>query len=139
MTKNRQKPCAVFSEAELRDLRRVPWGFKIVIGMFMAIVALIFVPFQTVTQLGQQVGVLTAIQAERRTLYEKQLDMQQQRMEKIESVYTSFQKKFYWINRNSREANEKIEKVLLRLERLDKGAGILEMSRSSAGLPSRRK
>lgn len=139
MAKNRQKPCSVFTEEELRELRRVPWGMKIVIGLFVAIVVLIFVPFQTVTQLGHQVGILTAVQTERRALYEKQLEMQQQRLEKVEAAHAAFQKKFYWINRHSREANEKIEKVLLRLERFGSNSGSIEISRSAAGLPSKRR
>lgn len=139
MKKNRSKPCSVFTEEEVRDLRRVPGGLKLIVGLFVAIVALIFVPFQTVSQLAGQVGTLTAVQAERRTLYEKELEFHKIRMEKIESAHISFQKRFYWIDRHSREANEKIERVLQQIERrAAKNGGIFEISRSPAGLPSTR-
>ena len=132
MSKTDQEPCSVFTDAELRDLRRVPFAMKLVVGLFVAIVALIFVPFQTVTQLSTQVGALSAIQTERRTLYESRLDMQRKRLDKMEDTYAKFEKRIYWIDRHSREANEKIERLLRRVES-DNGPKVLSMSRRGSG------
>lgn len=132
-----KKPCAVFSVEEIRELRRIPWGLRLIIGLFVAIVALIFVPFQTVNQLSTQVGSIVAIQTERRGFYEKEIALQMERIKKIEDVHAAFSKKFYWIDRHSRETHEKVREILRRMS-AGRSGDILELSRRPAGIPSAR-
>ncbi len=136
--KTDQEPCSVFSIDEIRDLRRVPWGMKLIIGLFIAIVAMIFVPFQTVTQLGSQVGTLTAIQTERRTFHEREMDLQRKRIAAMEAAHTSFRKRLYWIDRHSRETNEKMRELLKQTSGSGSGdqSRAWKLSRSGGEVPS---
>lgn len=132
MSKTDQEPCSVFTTDELRDLRRIPWAMRLVVGLFVAIVVLIFVPFQTVTNLGTQVGTLSAIQSERRTLYESRLDMHRKRIEKMEETCSKFEKRIYWIDRHSRETHEQMQRLLKRID-AESGPKVLSMSRRGSG------
>lgn len=114
----RRPTCAVFSEREVEEIRKIPGLMKWILLLFIAIVVLIFVPFQTVTKLSEQVGAMTSQAAtftvmleEKRQIALRNQQRQSQRMKKIEEQHLSFQKKFYWINRNSREANRGIQEL----------------------------
>lgn len=120
--KKDRRPCSVFSDREVDEIRKVPGMMKWILLIFAAIVILIFVPFQTVSQLAEQVGTLSAIVKERREAELKFRENQAERLSALENKTCLSPKKFYWINRNSREANERIKEL----------KNLLELSRSSA-------
>jgi len=116
----------VFSEGEIGEIRKIPGMIKLIMGLFVAIVALIFVPFSTVTKLAEQVGELSAIVKERRAAALEFQKNNTSRLIALESKTCLPPKKFYWINRNSREANE-------RLKELESALGAVNCSQASRG------
>jgi hypothetical protein len=113
MHKERRPPYynSVFTADEVQEIRRMTGTMRVILGLFIAIVVLIFIPFHTVSQLSKEVGALTAIVSDQKEWVLKDRDETRLRINKIEERYISLDKKFYWINRNSREANEKIGKL----------------------------
>ena len=99
--------CGVFSAEEIRIFKGLPRLINYILGLFITIIVLIFVPFAIITHLSMQVGSLTSVMEER----EKRVQTDQLRIEKLENKFEKFQDKFYWVNRNSREANEGIKKL----------------------------
>ena len=69
MAKKRRPRCTAFSDREIVEIRKVPIMMKIIIGFFIAILAGIFMPFQTISVLSRDVGALTAVQIERQAEY----------------------------------------------------------------------
>lgn len=133
MSETDQKPCSVFSDEEIRELRRMPWALKLIVGLFVAIVALIFMPFQTVTQLGSEVGKMSAIQTERSNFYEKKLQMHLDRIKKVEEFHAGIEKRLYWIDRNSRETNDKMRELFRQIKRSENQPQNWKLSRSGMG------
>ena len=99
MEKDRGPICSVFSDHEINDIRRMPALLKILTAVFLAILAGIFVPFQTVSELSKNVGSLIAIQEERQKSYLRDRQADGERLKK-------FEKKLYWIDRNQQEARD---------------------------------
>lgn len=100
--RNRRPLCSVFSDEEIRDLRKIPGLLKILIAIFLAILAGIFMPFQTVSELSKNVGSLLAVQQERQRGYLRDRLTDGERLKK-------FEKKLYWIDRNQQEARDAIK------------------------------
>lgn len=136
--------CSAFSENEIIEIRRTPAMFKAILAIFIAIVVLIFVPFQTVTKLAEQVGTLSAIVNDRRAAEIEFKKSSIARLSALENKTCLPPKKFYWINRNSREANEKLKDLKTFLGSLNCSQRFqssekaeLFPPRSESGLPGR--
>jgi hypothetical protein len=111
--------CSIFSISEIAALRKVPGAMKLIIALFLVIMGLMFTPMISISRLAEQVGEVSAILKERRATDLEFRERQRERLAALEKKTCLEPKKFYWINRNSREANEKIED----LRRLLEGAG----------------
>jgi len=106
--------CRVFSTQEITAIKQVPGMMKVLIVLFAAIVVLIFIPFQTVTTLATSVGELTSGMSalttrtaeQNRRIIDRHKDISE-----LKKQYDEMQKKLYWINRNSREANERVKEL----------------------------
>ena len=142
---DRRPQCSAFSEGEIGEIRKIPGMIKLIMGLFVAIVALIFVPFQTVTKLAEQVGELSAIVKERRASALEFQRNNKRRLTALEGKTCLPSKKFYWINRNSREANERLKELEVLLgavncSQVSRGADKADdifPPRSESGLPGR--
>jgi hypothetical protein len=104
MNSNRRPNCSVFSDQEIAEARKVPVMMKIIIGLFLAILAGIFMPFHTVSDLSKNVGALTAVQIERQNSYLRNREQDEARLKK-------FEKKLYWIDRNLQDATTAIKNL----------------------------
>lgn len=104
MKTNRRPTCSVFSNEEIPEIRKIPVLLKVLIALFLAILAGIFVPFQTVSELSKNVGSLIAIQEERQKSYLRDRQADNERLKK-------FEKKLYWIDRNQQEARDAIKEL----------------------------
>jgi hypothetical protein len=104
MESNRRPICSVFSDHEIAEARKVPVMMKIIIGLFLAILAGIFMPFQTVSELSKNVGALTAVQVERQNSYLRSREQDATRLKK-------FEKKLYWIDRNLQDTTKAIQEL----------------------------
>ncbi len=104
MNSDRRPICSVFSDQEIAEARKVPVMMKIIIGLFLAILAGIFMPFQTVSELSKNVGMLTAVQVERQNSYLRNREQDAERLKK-------FDKKLYWIDRNLQDTTEAIKSL----------------------------
>ena len=102
MSKKRRPRCSAFSEQEVIEIRKIPTMMKIIIGLFLAILAGIFVPFQTISTLSHDVGAMSAVQKERQAGYLREREAESERLEK-------FEKKLYWIDRNLNETKDMLE------------------------------
>lgn len=96
--------CAVFSELEIIKVKQLPYTLKTLIGsivflggLFAALLAATFVPFQTVSDLARENGKIGALLEERHVYMKEKL--------------TKIEKRLYWINKYTQETNNKTSTV----------------------------
>ena len=78
----REHAC-VFTDSEILELRRMPSLLKWVLGIFCAILAVIFVPVSMIIGHAEKIGNLTAVTTERQRL---SLEFQKQQYDRMKEI-----------------------------------------------------
>jgi len=105
------KDCTAFTDKEIAEIKGRATKINVILTLLFVMIGLMFYPFTTISDLSSNVGNLTGMFKEHKTWLIRESEQTLKRLEKMEEEYSNLNKKFYWMNRNSREANEKIQKV----------------------------
>ena len=107
--------CAVFSAQEIAGLRVVKPLLILIVGLLTAFIALLFIPSITVLNMSEKVVKMAVLLEEgEKRVRENQKNLEK-RLKKIEEnnieLSRQFYKKLWYVDKNSREANEKLNLI----------------------------
>lgn len=116
MRSDEGQQCSVFNATELSAIRGIPILMKAIIALLVGLIALIFIPFSITNSLSKDVGSLLATQEVHWKKATREYEFLVSKIETLEEKI-SLNKKFYWVDRNSREAREGVDRLTLLLEK----------------------
>lgn len=105
------KDCTAFTEKEIAEIKGRAVKINMILALLLVMIGLMFYPFTTISDLSRNVGNLAGMFEEHKTWLDREREQTLKRLDKMEKEYINLGKKFYWINRNSKEANQEIKKV----------------------------
>lgn len=107
--------CSVFSAQEISALRSVKPLLITILGLLTAFIALLFIPSMTILSISEKVVKVATLLDEREKRVKEDQKNLEERLSKIEEgsieLSKQFYKKLWYVEKNSREANEKLDLI----------------------------